>query len=191
MKKLTGFMMLAALLVAVLAGCGGSSVTSGTWYMEDDDDSYINFLKDGSAEIYTLDDVYVAEWTEKDGVIKLKYDSETLKFELDGKDTLISDEMDASFERGSYKDVPDFTLSELLYNTWTQDDSDYLLEFYDDDTWDIYDYDKSEYVATGAYELDDGKLTMTDDDDNTYSPTMSQDRSTLTMDKDLVFQIEE
>ena len=200
-KKLTVLMTVAVLIVAALAGCG-SGITSGTWYMEDDDESYINFLKDGTAEIYTQDAVFAAEWTEDDGVIELEYDSETLELELeydsetlelelDGKDTLISDEMDASFERGSYKDVPEFSLSELVYSTWGQDDSDCDLTFYDDDTWDIYDYDKSEYIATGTYELEDGKLTMADDDDNTYSPTMSQNRKTLTISKDWVFEIEE
>ena len=189
-KKLTVLMMVAVLIVAALAGCD-SGITSGTWYMEDDDDSYINFLKDGTAEIYTQDAVFAAEWTEDDGVIELEYDAETLELELDGKDTLISDEMDASFERGSYKDVPEFSLSELVYGTWGQDDADCYLTFYDDDTWDIYDYDKSEYIVTGTYELEDGKLTMADDDDNAYSPTMSQNRKTLTMSKDWVFEIEE
>lgn len=194
-KKFTGFiaLMMAVLMIAALSGCG-AGFTSGTWYLDDDDSTYINFLKDGTAELYdaSMDSVAIATWTEKNDVIKLKYEGETVKLEPDGDDTLTCEDIDASFVKGKYKAIPDFTLEELDYNTWAQEDTGYELTFYtSDDTWDIYDYDEGEYIAEGTFELDDGELTMTDDEDNTYTPTMSKDRSTLTMNKELVFQIEE
>ncbi len=190
---LIAVIMLAALTV-LLGGCG-SSFTSGTWYMEDED-MYINLLEDGTAQIYegSEDIVLPAEWTERDEGIKLilEYDSETetLDLEFDGKDTLTNEDMGLSFERGEKKEVPAFTLSELMNRTWVQEDTEYELTFYED-SWEIYDYDESEYIAEGTYELDKGKLTMTSEEDESYSPTLSQDRSTLTMDKEMVFQTEE
>jgi len=191
-RKLTVFLaiIMAVFAAAILSGCS-SSVTSGTWYMKDSDDGYINFSKDGTALIYDGTTVYVAEWSENNGVIKLEYDSDTLKLELDANDKLANEDAGVLLKKGKYQKVPDFTRYELCDNTWVQDGVDCELTFYDDDTWDIYDYEESEYIAEGSYEIYNGKLTMTDEEDNEYSPKLSADRRTLTIDKDLVFQIGE
>ena len=194
-KKFTGLiaLMMTTLMIAVLSGCS-AGFTSGTWYMEDDDSIYINFFKDGTAAVYdgSMDSVLVVKWTERDGVIQLKYEGETLKLEADGDDTLIYDDLDTSFVKGKYKAVPEFTLEELEYNIWTQEDTYCELTFFtSDDTWEIYNYDEGEYIAEGTFELEDGELTMTDNDDNTYTPKLSKDRCTLMMSKDLVFQLEQ
>ncbi len=184
-------MMIAALMV-LLGGCG-SSFTTGTWYMEGNKDSYINFLNEGVAEMYDSDQdtVYVAEWTEKDGTIKMEVGSETAVLEFDGKGTLTSEDMGASFEQGTKKDVPEFTQNELMSYIWMQKDEDCELTFYGDNTWALYDNDESEYVSGGTYELDEGKLIMESDEDESYSPTLTQERKVLALDKELVFQIKD
>lgn len=188
--RLLWTIIIVILTATILSGCG-STVTSGTWYVKGADEQYINFLKDGTAYICDGDTVYAVEWSENDGIIKLEYDSDTLKLEMDGKDTLVSEDSGISLIKGNYKKTPMFTQYELESNTWVQDDSDCELAFYDDETWDIYNYDKSSYISEGTYELIDGKLNMTNDDGKKYTPVLSADRRTLTMDKDMVFQIEE
>ncbi len=89
--RLLWTIIIVILTATILSGCG-STVTSGTWYVKGADEQYINFLKDGTAYICDGDTVYAVEWSENDGIIKLEYDSDTLKLEMDGKDTLVSED---------------------------------------------------------------------------------------------------